>query len=135
MDAYAGSYTSAAQTDPVSHPSGTYVTRGGSNYHRFSSESYLFTTTGRYFYSGTDWTIGFRLALVYDSAAGNTAQNSSGANNAAQTGTGTGNTAQSASGTGNAAQSAWYPLFYKQCGGTQFLPIPGMEERRHRTCA
>ena len=45
-------------------PSGRYVKRGGSNYHRFGDESYLFTTTGRYFYGSTDWTIGFRLALV-----------------------------------------------------------------------
>ncbi len=66
VEAYAGDYTVDAQTDPVSHPDGKYVKRGGSNYHNFSSESYLFTTTGRYFYGSTDWTIGFRLALVYD---------------------------------------------------------------------
>lgn len=64
VEAYAGDYSADAQTDPVSYPDGRYVKRGGSNYHNFNSESYLFTTTGRYFYGSTDWTIGFRLALV-----------------------------------------------------------------------
>ena len=66
VDAYAGRYSPEAQTDPVSHPSRKYVKRDGSNYHNFNSESYLFTTTGRYFYGSTDWTIGCRLALVYE---------------------------------------------------------------------
>ena len=66
VEAAAEDYSADAQTDPVSHPDGIYVKRGGSNYHSFSSEPYLFTTTGRYFYSSTDWTIGFRLALIYE---------------------------------------------------------------------
>lgn len=61
---YAGSYSSEDQVDPQNTTkSSSYVKRGGSNYHNFSSESYLFTTTGRYFYGSTDWTIGFRIAL------------------------------------------------------------------------
>ena len=64
VDDYAGSYSSGDQVDPQNMtPSRSYVKRGGSNYHRFSSEPYLFTTTGRYFYESTDWTIGFRIAL------------------------------------------------------------------------
>jgi len=61
---YAGSYSSGDQTDPQNtNKSSQYVKRGGSNYHNFNSESYLFTTTGRYFYGSTDWTIGFRIGL------------------------------------------------------------------------
>jgi formylglycine-generating enzyme required for sulfatase activity len=64
VDDYAGPYTAADQVDPHNTtPSRLYVKRGGSNYHHFSSEPYLFTTTGRYFYGSTDWTIGFRIAL------------------------------------------------------------------------
>lgn len=64
VDDYAGSYSSEDQVDPQNTtPSNSYVKRGGSNYHNFNSESYLFTTTGRYFYGSTDWTIGFRIAL------------------------------------------------------------------------
>ena len=64
VDDYAGSYSATAQTDPQNTTkSNQYVKRGGSNYHSFSSESYLFTTTGRYFYGSTDWTIGFRICL------------------------------------------------------------------------
>lgn len=64
VDDYAGPYASGNQIDPRNtNVSDSYVKRGGSNYHRFSSEPYLFTTTGRYFYGSTDWTIGFRLAL------------------------------------------------------------------------
>jgi len=64
VDDYAGSYSSEAQTDPQNTtPSNSYVKRGGSNYHNFNSEDYLFTTTGRYFYGSTDWTIGFRICL------------------------------------------------------------------------
>lgn len=40
-----------------------YVKKGGSNYHSFSSEPYLYTPEGRYIYSSTDWTIGFRICL------------------------------------------------------------------------
>lgn len=64
VDDYAGNYSSGDQVDPQNKkPSGEYVKRGGSNYHAFDSESYLFTTTGRYFYGSTDWTIGFRICL------------------------------------------------------------------------
>ncbi len=69
VDDRGAAYSSAAQTDPHQTTGSGYVKRGGSNYHRFSSEPYLFTTTGRYFYSSTDWTIGFRIALEIDSAA------------------------------------------------------------------
>ena len=58
-----GSYSSADQTDPCNTSGSSYVKRGGSNYHNFNSESYLFTTTGRYFYGSTDWTIGTRICL------------------------------------------------------------------------
>jgi len=61
---YSGNYSSENQVDPQNTTvSNSYVKRGGSNYHDFGSESYLFTTTGRYFYGSTDWTIGFRIAL------------------------------------------------------------------------
>ncbi|MFR5863712.1 MAG: formylglycine-generating enzyme family protein [Acutalibacteraceae bacterium] len=64
VDDYGGSYSAGDQVDPQnSTVSRQYVKRGGSNYHNFSSESYLFTTTGRYFYSSTDWTIGLRICL------------------------------------------------------------------------
>lgn len=64
VDDYAGSYSSEAQTDPQSTAkSNSYIKRGGSNYHSLSSEPYLFTTTGRYFYGSTDWTIGIRVCL------------------------------------------------------------------------
>ncbi len=59
----AGSYSSADQTDPCNTNGNSYVKRGGSNYHNFNGESYLFTTTGRYFYRSTDWTIGTRICL------------------------------------------------------------------------
>lgn len=64
VDDYGHSYTAGDQTDPHTTTGSNYVKRGGSNYHRFSSEPYLFTTTGRYFYGSTDWTIGFRIALM-----------------------------------------------------------------------
>ena len=64
VDDYAGPYSASAQTNPQNTvKSSQYVKRGGSNYHSFHSESYLFTTTGRYFYGSTDWTIGFRICL------------------------------------------------------------------------
>ena len=64
VDDYGGSYSADEQVDPQNTTaSRQYVKRGGSNYHNFSSESYLFTTTGRYFYSSTDWTIGLRICL------------------------------------------------------------------------
>lgn len=63
VDDYGGDYSAEAQTDPQNTSGRNYVKRGGSNYHNFDSESYLFTTTGRYFYSSTDWTIGLRICL------------------------------------------------------------------------
>ncbi len=66
VDDRGASYSSEPQTDPQQTSGSSYVKRGGSNYHRFSSEPYLFTTTGRYFYGSTDWTIGFRIALEID---------------------------------------------------------------------
>ncbi len=63
VDDYGGDYSSEAQTDPQNTSGRSYVKRGGSNYHSFTSEPYLFTTTGRYFYSSTDWTIGLRICL------------------------------------------------------------------------
>ena len=63
VDDYGGNYSAEAQTDPQNTSGRNYVKRGGSNYHSFSSEPYLFTTTGRYFYGSTDWTIGFRICL------------------------------------------------------------------------
>lgn len=71
VDDYGGSYSSEPQTDPQNTNGSNYVKRGGSNYHRFSSEPYLFTTTGRYFYGSTDWTIGFRIALEINSNSTN----------------------------------------------------------------
>lgn len=64
VDDYAYEYSDEEQVDPQNTtPSHSYVKRGGSNYHGFDDESYLFTTTGRYFYGSTDWTIGLRIAL------------------------------------------------------------------------
>lgn len=63
VDDYGGDYSAEEQTDPQNTSGRNYVKRGGSNYHSFDSESYLFTTTGRYFYSSTDWTIGLRICL------------------------------------------------------------------------
>lgn len=64
VDDYAYEYPDEEQVDPQhTPPSRSYVKRGGSNYHGFDDESYLFTTTGRYFYGSTDRTIRFRIAL------------------------------------------------------------------------
>ena len=63
VDDRGGDYSAEAQTDPQSTEGRNYVKRGGSNYHGFRGEPYLFTTTGRYFYGSTDWTIGFRICL------------------------------------------------------------------------
>lgn len=63
VDDRGGSYSAEAQTDPQNTEGRNYVKRGGSNYHGFSGEPYLFTATGRYFYGSTDWTIGFRICL------------------------------------------------------------------------
>ena len=67
VDDYGGNYSAEDQVDPQNTTvSRQYVKRGGSNYHNFNSESYLFTTTGRYFYGSTDWTIGLRVCLEID---------------------------------------------------------------------
>ena len=66
VDDYGGDYSAEEQTNPQNTSGRNYVKRGGSNYHSFDSESYLFTTTGRYFYSSTDWTIGLRICLISD---------------------------------------------------------------------
>ena len=63
-DGSQGGAPAGEQTDPQNTSGRNYVKRGGSNYHSFDSESYLFTTTGRYFYGSTDWTIGLRIVLV-----------------------------------------------------------------------
>ena len=58
---YAGTYSSKAQTDPCNlTPSNNYIKRGGSFYY---NDEYRFTSTYRYFYSSTDYTIGFRICL------------------------------------------------------------------------
>lgn len=63
VDDYGGDYSPEEQTDPQNTSGRNYVKRGGSNYHSFTSEPYLFTNTGRYFYGSTDWTIGLRICL------------------------------------------------------------------------
>ncbi|WP_426791838.1 formylglycine-generating enzyme family protein [Sphingobacterium sp. WOUb80] len=58
---YAAPYTAEAQTDPCNtKPSSNYIKRGGSFYY---NDPYRFTSTYRYFYSSTDYTIGLRIAL------------------------------------------------------------------------
>ena len=58
---YAADYSSEAQTDPCNlTPSNNYIKRGGSFYY---NDSYRFTSTYRYFYSSTDYTIGVRICL------------------------------------------------------------------------
>lgn len=58
---YAASYSTEAQTDPCNlTPSDNYIKRGGSIYY---DDDYRFTSTYRYFYSATDYTIGLRIGL------------------------------------------------------------------------
>lgn len=58
---YAAPYPSEAQTDPENiTPSDNYIKRGGSFYY---NDDYRFTTTYRYFYASTDYTIGLRIGL------------------------------------------------------------------------
>jgi formylglycine-generating enzyme required for sulfatase activity len=58
---YAAPYTTEAQTNPCNtKPSNNYIKRGGSFYY---NDPYRFTSTYRYFYSSTDYTIGLRIAL------------------------------------------------------------------------
>ena len=58
---YAAPYSTEAQTDPCYTTStNDYIKRGGSFYY---NDDYRFTTTYRYFYSATDYTIGLRIGL------------------------------------------------------------------------
>ena len=58
---YAHPYTKDTQTNPCNMtPSNNYIKRGGSFYY---NDSYRFTSTYRYFYSSTDYTIGIRICL------------------------------------------------------------------------
>ncbi len=58
---YAAPYSTEAQTDPNNTtPSDNYIKRGGSFYY---NDDYRFTSTYRYFYSATDYTIGLRIGL------------------------------------------------------------------------
>ena len=58
---YAAPYSTEPQTDPCNTvPSNHYIKRGGSFYY---NDEYRFTSTYRYFYSATDYTIGFRIGL------------------------------------------------------------------------
>lgn len=58
---YAAAYSSKARTNPVNMtPSNNYIKRGGSFYY---NDAYRFTSTYRYFYHSTDYTIGLRIAL------------------------------------------------------------------------
>ena len=58
---YAAPYSTEAQTDPCNlTPSNNYIKRGGSFYY---NDDYRFTSTYRYFYSSTDYTIGLRIGL------------------------------------------------------------------------
>ena len=59
---YPNDYPSTPQTDPCyATRKNQYIKRGGSIYY---SDSYRFTPHYRYYYGGTDWTIGFRLCLM-----------------------------------------------------------------------
>lgn len=58
---YAAPYSTEAQTDPCNTTrSSDYIKRGGSFYY---NDDYRFTSTYRYFYSATDYTIGLRIGL------------------------------------------------------------------------
>ncbi|MFT3750212.1 MAG: SUMF1/EgtB/PvdO family nonheme iron enzyme [Agriterribacter sp.] len=58
---YAAPYGTEPQTNPCNTTaSDNYIKRGGSFYY---NDPYRFTTTYRYFYSSTDYTIGLRIAL------------------------------------------------------------------------
>ena len=58
---YAAPYSTEAQTDPCNTtPTDNYIKRGGSFYY---NDDYRFTSTYRYFYSSTDYTIGLRIGL------------------------------------------------------------------------
>ncbi len=61
VEDYAAPYSTEPQTNPVNRtPSDNYIKRGGSFYY---NDDYRFTSTYRYFYSSTDYTIGLRVAL------------------------------------------------------------------------
>ena len=53
-------YTTQPQTDPCNTSGSQYIKRGGSFYY---NDAYRFTSTYRYFYSSTDYTIGTRISL------------------------------------------------------------------------
>jgi|GEM_PF-654185 len=58
---YAAPYTTEPKTDPCNTtPSNNHIKRGGSFYY---NDPYRFTSTYRYFYSATDYTIGLRIVL------------------------------------------------------------------------
>jgi len=59
---YAAPYSTTPQTNPCNTtPGNNYIKRGGSFYY---NDPYRFTTTYRYFYSSTDYTIGLRIVLL-----------------------------------------------------------------------
>ena len=58
---YAAPYPKEDQTDPLyDQETDNYIKRGGSFYY---NDEYRFTTTYRYFYAATDYTIGLRIGL------------------------------------------------------------------------
>ena len=56
----AAPYTTQPQTDPCNTSGSQYIKRGGSFYY---NDAYRFTSTYRYFYTSTDYTIGTRISL------------------------------------------------------------------------
>jgi len=59
---YPNDYPSTPQTDPCyTTRKSQFIKRGGSIYY---NDAYRFTPHYRYYYGGTDWTIGFRLCLM-----------------------------------------------------------------------
>lgn len=61
VEDYAAPYTTEPKVDPCNTtPGNDYIKRGGSFYY---NDPYRFTSTYRYFYTATDYTIGLRVAL------------------------------------------------------------------------
>jgi len=56
----AAAYTKESKTNPCNTSGNGYIKRGGSFYY---NDAYRFTSTYRYFYTSTDYTIGTRLCL------------------------------------------------------------------------
>lgn len=80
---YAAPYSTESQTNPCNTtPSSQYIKRGGSFYY---SDSYRFTTTYRYFYEATDYTIGFRIALKLEDELGSGSESSNSSQGMVQT--------------------------------------------------